>query len=169
MKLGLLKVLGTVAYQIYLFIIWALLYCLYIRRWIKMRVRIRQLFLDVVSTDLCMILLNYMLRILLLLVGLEYRLLIGTNHYSIKLQVGRKLLLCIGILIALSRINLILIIELWQFDIVQWYWNLRRSIISICTRQFSYLLILLHLPLKYRAQRIHSIDRGNFQHSFLMC
>lgn len=50
-----------------------------------MRVRVSQLFLDIVSTDLCMILLNYMLRILLLFVGLENGLLVASNHDSIKL------------------------------------------------------------------------------------
>jgi hypothetical protein len=48
-----------------------------------MRVRVSQLFLYVVSTDLCMILLNYMLRILLLFVWLENSLLVACNHNSI--------------------------------------------------------------------------------------
>lgn len=62
MKLRLLlEVLRATAYQIDLLVVLPLLDCLYVRSGIKLRLRIRQVLLDIIATDLCVILLNYLL------------------------------------------------------------------------------------------------------------
>ena len=72
-------------------------------------------------------------------------------------------LLCCGTLA-----GYLIFMKLWQFNVVQWYGDLRSLIIA---RHIPYLLLLLdlsNLPFKNRTQWIYCIDWCDLHYSFIM-